>query len=220
MTNTPTLVLVHAASASVPVVGEPFSFADADAPQINVMDLSVTRGDGIFETASVVDSHVQALQPHLARFARSAEILDLPTPDLDVWTKAILAGVEHFKPGHEAFAKFIMTRGVEGSGVPSGWVYVADAEDFTRERTEGIDVVTLSRGYSHSVAHDYPWLLQGAKTLSYAVHKSVLREAARRGSGRRHFHEHGWIRPRRAHVERVATVRRYSRVTSHRPGHS
>jgi 4-amino-4-deoxychorismate lyase len=43
-------------------------------------------------------------------------------------------------------------------------------------------VVTLDRGYRHDVEVTSPWLLAGAKTLSYAINKSVLREAARRGA--------------------------------------
>lgn len=182
MRPNPSLVIVNKPALDIPVSGEPFVLADANAPQINVMDLGIIRGDGMFETAAVVDGNIQALNWHLDRFVNSAKILDMPKPDVEVWAAAIKAGVADFAPGHEAYAKFIMTRGIAGSDTPTGWVYVADAEDFAAVRTAGIKVVTLSRGYPHTVAKDYPWLLQGAKTLSYAVHKSVLREAERRGA--------------------------------------
>ena len=74
-----------------------------------------------------------------------------------------------------------MTRGVEGTGTPTGWVYVDTGEDFTAAR-QGIRVVSLDRGYRHDVAETSPWLLQGAKTLSYATNRAALREAARRGA--------------------------------------
>jgi 4-amino-4-deoxychorismate lyase len=40
--------------------------------------------------------------------------------------------------------------------------------------------VLLDRGYPSDIAQTAPWLLQGAKTISYAVNRSVYREAARR----------------------------------------
>ena len=42
--------------------------------------------------------------------------------------------------------------------------------------------MSLDRGYRHDVAETSPWLLQGAKTLSYATNRAALREAARRGA--------------------------------------
>ncbi|MFF1572949.1 aminodeoxychorismate lyase [Leifsonia sp. NPDC058292] len=162
-----------------------FASVDADAPQVNLMDLGLTRGDGVFETISVVDGHPQALEPHLERLAHSAELLDIAEPDLTLWRDAVLAGIAENRPlnpgTRELFAKLILTRGVEGSGSPSGWVYVAPAEDFAAAR-EGIRVVTLDRGYAHDVAETSPWLLAGAKTLSYATNRAALREASRRGA--------------------------------------
>lgn len=166
----------------VPAPAVPYHRVDPGAPQITVTDLSVTRGDGIFETAGVLHRDVQALEAHLRRFAASARILDLPAPRLEVWREAILAAVRAYDSDEPGYVKFIMTRGIEGTGVPVGWAYVATAEDFSAERGVGIRVVTLDRGYRHDVAKTSPWLLQGAKTLSYAVNKAVLREAARRGA--------------------------------------
>lgn len=160
--------------------GEPFSFADPEHPQLSVMDLGATRGDGIFESISVGHGHAQALEHHLRRFAASAEKLELPAPDLDVWRSAILAAIAELAPGAESWVKTVMTRGVEGDGRPTGWVYAAHTADFARVRTEGIRVVTLDRGYRHDVEQTSPWLLAGAKTLSYAVNRAVLREAHRR----------------------------------------
>jgi 4-amino-4-deoxychorismate lyase len=163
-----------------------FEIVDANAPQVRLMDLGLTRGDGVFETISVVGGHPQALEPHLQRLAHSAVLLDLPEPDLDVWRSAVLAGIDaSLSPDAAAsvefYAKLILTRGVEGTGAPSGWVYVGPAEDFTSAR-QGIRVVTLDRGYAHDVAETSPWLLAGAKTLSYAANRAALREAARRGA--------------------------------------
>ncbi len=158
--------------------------ADADAPQLTVTDLAATRGDGIFETASLVDGHVQALDAHLVRLAESARMLQLPDPDLPVWREAVLAvGAALTAAGvAEGSIKFVLTRGIEGAPVPTGWVFGMDAPDFTRDRTEGIRIVLLDRGYRHDVPQTSPWLLAGAKTLSYAVNRAAQREAARRGA--------------------------------------
>jgi 4-amino-4-deoxychorismate lyase len=159
-----------------------FSFVDSATPQVSVLDLGVSRGDGIFETISVGHGKPQALEHHLRRFARSAATLDLPAPNLDVWRAAILAAVVELQPGEEAWVKTVMTRGIEGDGRPTGWVYASQSPDFSAVRVDGVDVVTLDRGYRHDVEQTSPWLLQGAKTLSYAVNRSVFREAARRGA--------------------------------------
>jgi 4-amino-4-deoxychorismate lyase len=155
--------------------------ADPDSPQVNVADLGVTRGDGIFETFGVVDGALQAVQPHLQRLQRSAALLELPELDLEALERAVrLAAAEH--PDGDILVKLIITRGIEGSGVPTAWALGFIGEDYSPRRIEGISVVTLDRGYRHDVAQTSPWLLQGAKTLSYAVNKASLREAARRGA--------------------------------------
>lgn len=159
--------------------------------QLQVLDLAATRGDGIFETISVGAGHLQALSPHLRRFAHSAAMLDLPTPDLEGWRDVIVdvtallnatAGDVAGTPVDEGFVKIVLTRGVEGSDVPTGWVYATVSPDFTVARADGVSVVLLDRGYRHDVAQTSPWLLTGAKTLSYAVNRAAYREAWRRGA--------------------------------------
>jgi 4-amino-4-deoxychorismate lyase len=157
-------------------------FVPVDAPQLNVMDLAATRGDGVFETISLGGGHAQALEPHLRRFAHSAALLELPPPDLEAWRDAVLAVAAQLGPVDEGFVKIVLTRGIEGGDVPTGWAYGATSPDHTAARTTGIRIVLLDRGYRHDVAHTSPWLLAGAKTLSYAVNRAAFREAARRGA--------------------------------------
>ncbi|WP_129336435.1 aminotransferase class IV [Cellulomonas endophytica] len=180
----PVLLLVDAArtGAGATDPDDRIRVVRADAPHVQVLDLGVTRGDGVFESFGVVDGAVQALEPHLARLGRSLAMLDLPELDLDVLRTAVLRSVELHEPRPELLCKLVVTRGVEGSGVPTAWVYTDPGADFSRERRDGIAVVTLDRGLRHDVARTSPWLLQGAKTLSYAVNKAALREAARRGA--------------------------------------
>jgi 4-amino-4-deoxychorismate lyase len=155
--------------------------ADISEPQVSVLDLGVTRGDGIFETLDAVDGYAQALEPHLARLINSANLLDLPHPDLDLYREAIRQAIE-LSSEPRISVKLVLTRGIEGGTVSTGWVFAEPVPNFDDARRDGISVVILDRGYRHDAPQTSPWLLQGAKTLSYAVNKSVYREAARRGA--------------------------------------
>jgi 4-amino-4-deoxychorismate lyase len=179
------LIILNQPSAHTPAhdpAAAPFAIADIAQPQLSVMDLAATRGDGVFETLSVCGGYPQAFDHHLARFARSAAMLDLPAPDLAAWAEAIRAAVVELDAADESFVKIVLSRGVEGNDVPTGWVYAAHSPDHAKARTAGISVVSLDRGYRHDVASTSPWLLAGAKTLSYAVNKAAMREAVRRGA--------------------------------------
>jgi 4-amino-4-deoxychorismate lyase len=180
--TTEILAFLNAPTASRPHLegAPPWSIVDVLAPQLSALDLAATRGDGIFESISVGDGYPQALDAHLARFSRSAAALDLPAPDHQAWRGAIAAVIAALDPTPECWVKTVLTRGVEGDDRPTGWVYGAHSPDFRSAREDGIGVVLLDRGYRHDVATTSPWLLAGAKTLSYAVNRSVLREAARR----------------------------------------
>ncbi|WP_232505129.1 aminodeoxychorismate lyase [Acidipropionibacterium acidipropionici] len=161
----------------------PFHRADPASTPIDVLDLGITRGDGVFETAGVNHGHPQAIDAHLARMARSAALLDLPAPRIEVWRRAVQEAIEAWGSDGHGAAKLIYTRGIEGTGVPTGWVYVwAEEPEGPIERRDGITVVLLDRGYRSDVAKTSPWLLQGAKTLSYALNQATLREAQRRGA--------------------------------------
>ncbi|MGX5682214.1 aminotransferase class IV [Schumannella luteola] len=179
-------VLAVLSRPSLEAPGDPdapiFRFVDPDAAQLTVLDLGVTRGDGIFETLSVNHGRAQALEHHLSRFARSAAMLDLPAPDADAWRETILAVVASLDPAREAFVKTVLTRGIEYGDRPTGWAYGAYSPSFESARTDGVSVVLLDRGYRHDVERTSPWLLAGAKTLSYAINRAVAREAARRGA--------------------------------------
>jgi 4-amino-4-deoxychorismate lyase len=162
--------------------GPGFHLADASLPQLSVLDLGVSRGDGVFDSLMVADGRIPDLDAHLARFADSARILDLPKPDSAVWRAAVAAAVDAHPPAPVLAVKLVLTRGIEGRDVPTAWVLAQQARDFTAVRRTGVRVVTLDRGYRHDVAVTSPWLLQGAKSLSYAVNAAAIREAQRRGA--------------------------------------
>lgn len=158
-----------------------FTVVDAAAPALSVGELSTQRGDGVFESIGVIDSHAQEVLPHLERLANSARICDLPAPNLEQWRQAIAAAAAAC-PAGEWVIKLILSRGVEHGPTPTAWVTAAPASDFSAVRATGVRVVTLDRGYPLDVAERSPWLLLGAKTLSYAVNMAALREARRRGA--------------------------------------
>jgi len=177
------LVLVNRPSrdaAAHDVLGPAHRVVDVATPHLSVMDLAATRGDGIFETMTVGHGHPQAFDHHLRRFSASAAALELPPPDAEIWRAAIAAAIAAVDPIAESFVKIVMTRGIEGDGRPTGWAYCAHSPDYTPERTVGVRVAFLDRGLRHDVAATSPWLLAGAKTLSYAVNRAAVREAVRR----------------------------------------
>ncbi|WP_309129515.1 aminodeoxychorismate lyase [Microbacterium sp.] len=158
-----------------------FTVVDASAPALSVGELSTQRGDGVFESIGVIDGHAQELEPHVRRLEHSALLCDLPAPNHEQWRQAIAVAASACPPG-EAVIKLILSRGVEHGPTPTAWVTAAVAADFTSVRKDGVRVVTLDRGYDLGAGERAPWLLLGAKTLSYAVNMAALREAKRRGA--------------------------------------
>lgn len=158
-----------------------FTVVDPAGPVLSLGELSAQRGDGVFESLGVVDGHAQEVGPHLDRLAHSARLCDLPAPNLDQWRAAIARVAAEAGPG-ESVIKLILSRGVEDGPSPTAWVTLGDAPDNARSRTEGVRVATLDRGYALDTPSRAPWLLLGAKTLSYAVNMAAIREAKRRGA--------------------------------------
>ncbi|MCR2784037.1 MULTISPECIES: aminodeoxychorismate lyase [unclassified Microbacterium] len=158
-----------------------FTVIDPSAPALSVGELSTQRGDGIFESIGVIDGHPQETTAHLERLAHSARLCDLPEPHLTQWRQAIDSAAAACGPG-ESVIKLILSRGVEHGPAPTAWVTAATAPGRSAVREHGVRVVTLDRGYAMDVPARAPWLLLGAKTLSYAVNMAALREAHRRGA--------------------------------------
>ncbi|PRY32748.1 aminodeoxychorismate lyase [Umezawaea tangerina] len=160
------------------------TLADPDAPLLRVDDLGLMRGDGIFETVLVVNGKPRELDPHLDRLARSAEMLDLPEPDRASFERALTLVLDNWSGGTEMALKLVYTRGVEGGdGTPTGFALgLPIGAKVLTQREAGLSAITLDRGIEPGLAERAPWLLLGAKTLSYAVNMAALREAERRGA--------------------------------------
>ena len=165
--------------------------ADASQPQLMVTDQGATRGDGVFETMLAVGGNVRKIQAHLDRLAGSADALDLAIPGQDEWRRAIATALSEHRvqnppaagAADELVVKLVVTRGVEGAAAPTCWVQVSPVgAGARRQRETGIDVILLDRGYDSDAAERAPWLLLGAKTLSYAVNMAALRHANKQGA--------------------------------------
>lgn len=158
-----------------------FTPIDVTAPALSVGELSTQRGDGVFESIGVVDGHANEVEAHVQRLAHSAQLCDLPAPNLEQWRQAVATAAAH-APAGEAVVKLILSRGVEHGPAPTAWATASAAPDYTAVRRDGVRVVTLDRGYDLGAGERAPWLLLGAKTLSYAINMAALREARRRGA--------------------------------------
>ncbi|MCP2030027.1 4-amino-4-deoxychorismate lyase [Okibacterium sp. HSC-33S16] len=156
-------------------------FVPSTEPILTAFDAGAGRGDGIFETLGAHDGFARGVDAHLQRLRASASKLDLPAPHDGQWRAAIAQVLAELPSEGQASIRLTMTRGTEAAG-PTCWVTgTAITGDFP-ERTNGVRVVTLSRGYANDVGESAPWLLVGAKTLSYAINMAALREAHRRGA--------------------------------------
>ncbi|WP_039923183.1 aminodeoxychorismate lyase [Amycolatopsis decaplanina] len=161
------------------------TLADPEAAHLRVDDLGLLRGDGVFETILVVDGRPRELRPHLERLARSAAMLDLPEPDLAVWERAAQTVIDNWSGPAEIALKLVYTRGIDGDpeAKPFGFALGVEIDEkVLRARVEGVAAITLERGIEPDLAERAPWLLLGAKSISYGVNMAALREAGRRGA--------------------------------------
>jgi 4-amino-4-deoxychorismate lyase len=159
---------------------------DPGAPLLYADDLAAVRGDGIFETLLIRDGRPCLLEAHLGRLAQSAGMMDLPAPDLPQWRAAVGVAVQRWlaDDGGEGVLRLVYSRGRESGSPPTGFATIgAVAARVADARSGGVTAVTLARGLSAEGATDMPWLLAGAKTLSYAVNMAALRHAERLGAG-------------------------------------
>ena len=160
-------------------------FHDPTAPLLFADDLAAVRGDGIFETLLVRRGGPCLLGAHLQRLAQSVEMMDLPAPDFHAWQRAASVAADRWMSGSadDGVMRLVYSRGRESGGPPTAYVTVAPLpERVTVARRDGLAALTLARGLP-TTASAAPWLLAGAKTLSYAVNMAALRYAAERGAG-------------------------------------
>ncbi|NEK87174.1 branched-chain amino acid aminotransferase [Blastococcus saxobsidens] len=155
----------------------------AEQPVVTAFDQGLGRGDGVFESVAVVDEGTPHLDDHLARLDRSASLLALPSPGDAAWRQLVAAVLTDWPAGLEGVCRLFLTRGLGTGTPPTALALLAPVPaDTLRQRTEGISVISLGLGIPAGFRADAPWLLGGAKTLSYAVNMAAQRYAHDRGA--------------------------------------
>ncbi|RZU33333.1 aminotransferase class IV [Blastococcus saxobsidens] len=150
----------------------------AAEPVVTAFDQGLGRGDGVFESVAVVEGRTPHLDAHLARLDRSASLLGLVSPGGSAWRRLVAAVVVDWQPGLEGVCRLFLTRGLGDGTPPTALALLAPVPaDTLRQRTEGISVVSLGLGVPADFRAGAPWLLGGAKTLSYAVNMAAQRHA-------------------------------------------
>jgi 4-amino-4-deoxychorismate lyase len=159
---------------------------DPQTPLLHADDLAVVRGDGIFESLLVRDGRPCLLEAHLGRLTQSARLMDLPEPDLPRWRAAVgtAAAAWAAQGGQEGVLRLVYSRGRESGSPATAFAMIGALPGrVAGVRRDGVAALTLDRGLPADGATDMPWLLAGAKTLSYAVNMAALRHAERQGAG-------------------------------------
>jgi branched-chain amino acid aminotransferase len=159
--------------------------SESAAARIAALDHGVTVGDGVFETAKVVDGTPFALTRHLARLRRSADALALRLPwddeDLVAATLATIeaaAADERNRSAGVGRVRLTVTGGPgplgsDRSDVPPTLI-IAAGPGAPWPATAAVATVDWVRNERSAVA--------GAKTTSYAENVVALAEAHRRGA--------------------------------------
>jgi 4-amino-4-deoxychorismate lyase len=155
----------------------------AATPILRADDLGVLRGDGIFETVHVREGEPWLLAEHLKRMAASAARLDLALPPAHELADLAAEVCAHWGRQEEGVLRLVCTRGVEEGGPVTVYAVASGVSAaLRRARAEGVRVITATLGFSTGVRGKAPWLLGGAKTLSYAVNMASLRWASAQGA--------------------------------------
>lgn len=159
---------------------------DPARPLLFADDLAAVRGDGVFETLLVRDGRACLVESHLRRLVQSAKVMELPEPDLPAWRRAIAVAVGQWAAAtsQEGALRLVYSRGRESGSAPTAYLTVNPVPArVAATRRDGIAAVLLDRGLPATGVDAMPWLVAGAKTLSYAVNMAALRHAAHRGAG-------------------------------------
>lgn len=158
------------------------TLVDPSVPLLRPDDLGVLRGEGVFETTLVVDGEPRDLAEHLVRLAVSAQLTGLEVPEPDRWRTAVAAVLGAWRGDSQMVLRLIASRGPEHGEPVCYALGAALPVSSVRQRRSGVRVLLLERGFTVDVGASAPWLLAGAKTLSYGINMAALRHARANGA--------------------------------------
>ena len=145
---------------------------------VSAFDHGLTVGDGVFETAKVVEGVPFALTRHLERLAASGRGLGLPDPDLGLVRHAIDEILTENDVTAPLRLRITYTGGISplgsdrGDGAPTLVVAVAPMRDWPA--SSAVSVVPWTRNERSATA--------GLKTTSYAENVVALAHAHANGA--------------------------------------
>ena len=150
----------------------------AESAAVSALDHGVTVGDGVFETAKIVDGRPFALTRHARRLDRSLAGLGLPPADHDVIAEGIDAVLTAGEPFPYGRLRYTVTGGAGPLGsdrLGSGLTYIVTAGEQPRPPTSAkVSVVPWTRNERAATA--------GLKTTSYADNVVALARAKQVGA--------------------------------------
>jgi branched-chain amino acid aminotransferase len=153
------------------------AMVEPEGPALSALDHAVTVGDGVFETAKIVDGAPFALTRHHRRLLRSAAGLGLPKPDLALLDKGVAAVLEG-EPLAFGRLRYSVTGGVgplgsdrDGASLTSIVLAAPQARPPAAGR---LTVVPWTRNERSAVV--------GLKTTSYAENVVALARAKEQGA--------------------------------------
>ena len=160
---------------------------DPQAPLLHADDLAAVRGDGIFETLLVRG------RPAVPARSPSGPAHSVGEDDGPARTGSYRDGARRSRwpsqrwladGGGEGVLRLVYSRGRESGSPPTAFATIGAVPARVADaRSTGVAAMTLARGLSAEGSTEMPWLLAGAKTLSYAVNMAALRHAERHGAG-------------------------------------
>lgn len=155
---------------------------DPTEAHVRADDLCVLRGEGVFETVLVAAGRPVLLAEHLTRFTVSAKRVGVALPAPDCWRELVELALSGWN-APDGVLRLLCTKGPEADGEPVAFALLSPLPvDTLRQRSDGVDVVTLTLGVAAAARAAAPWLLGGVKATSYAVNMAALRAAAAHGA--------------------------------------